>query len=161
MEHFQSRKFWLSFPVLCCEAAVVGSVHGMYLYFEYWLQAILLAVSFSVLLIGSVMMAARNIPNAVRYLLIAGGFLLFIVQSISTISSGFLHATDIFPAVQLVRLWGGTPPEITARFAVIYGLAINVVGAMYWLSLSFWWRAEEQKKEEQKRQLAELEQLFR
>ncbi len=161
MEHFRSRKLWLSVPVLSCELAIFGNVHGMYRYFEPLLPAILLALSFSVLLIGSVMMAARDIPQLVRYLLIAGGLTLFVVQSISTISGGFLHALDAFPAVRLVGMWGGTPPELTPRFAVIYGLTINVVGAIYWLSLSLWWRTEEQRKEEQKQQLADLEELFR
>ena len=161
MEYVRSRKLWLSVPVLFCELAIFGNVHGMYRYFEPFLPAILLALSFSVLLIGSVMMAARDIPQLVRYLLIAGGLTLFVVQSISTISGGFLHALDAFPAAQLVGMWGGSPPEITPRFAVIYGLVINIVCAIYYVALSLFLRIEERRKEEQQEKLKELEDLLR
>ncbi len=159
--HFQSRTLWLAIPVLFCEVAIFGNVHAMYLYFEHWLQAILLALSFSVLLIGSVVMAARDIPKLIRGLLIAGGLCLFVVQGISTISGVFLNAIELLPAVQLSLLWGGTPPQITVRFSVIYGLIINIVCAIYYVALSLFLRIEEQRKEERKASLQQLEELMR
>ena len=146
MTHIGRKNVYLALPVLLIELATLWSLRAAYGFHEHPLVALLVAVSFSVLLIGSAVLVGQDINPMLRGLLIAGGVLLFLVQLISNVSLAYLHAADALPAEQLAQLWHVSPEEWRLTSSWIYGAALNLTGAVFWVALSAHYREEELRR---------------
>ena len=146
-DHLDRKHLALSIPVFAVELATAFNLFGYYRYHELPLAALLLAVSFSALLIATAILIAQDLSTSIRALLIAGGVILFAVQAASNISEAYLRGQDLLPAGELATLWGVTPDGWLVRSSLIWGAAINVVGAIYWFALGMYYRSERRRDE--------------
>jgi hypothetical protein len=160
LEHFKGKGLLYFLPVLMLELATANNVFGNYHFYEDAGPALLLAVSFSLLLVGTAMMASHDLGGGIRALLVCGGILSFLLQAWSNISLGYVHAIadPQFPAGPLADLWGYTSSvAYTKDSAKLSGLGINIVGAIYWVAISLYF--SKQRSEEGKREQERLETL--
>ena len=146
-DHFDRKHLAFSIPVFAVELATAFNLFGYYRYHELPLAALLLAVSFSALLIATAILIAQDLSPSIRVLLIAGGIILFAVQAASNISEAYLRGQDLLPAGELARLWNVTPDGWLVRSSLIWGASINVVGAIYWFALGMYYRSERRRDE--------------
>jgi len=146
----------LSVPVFAVELATSFNLFSYYEHHEVAPAALLLAVSFSALLVGTAMLVAQPTASAIRALLIAGGFLTFLAQAMANMSEAFLRAQQSLPAARLSQFWNQTPQDLTIHSAIIYGSVINVVGLFYWLALALFFRAQREEQERAQERLQEF-----
>jgi hypothetical protein len=108
-------------------------------------SAYLLALAFSILLAGSVIMVAHpHFPSTVRFLLSAGVTTLFLTQAVANISVAYIAGSTSLPVDVLERLWGKGWLPVSS---LIFGGVINVVGLTYWLALGVYMRSQIQDQE--------------
>lgn len=119
MEHFSRKNLLLSLPVFAVEAATLLNLIFYYLYHELTAAAVLLAISYSTLLIATAVLIAQNLSGPVRALLGLGGALLFLVQAASNVSEAYLRGRERLPAAELGVLWGMSAQEWLVRSSFI------------------------------------------
>jgi hypothetical protein len=141
-----TKHLLLSIPVFFVEGASFLNVQHYYGYHEHYpLSAILLSVAFSVLLAGSVVIAARpGLSTGIKALLILGVIALFTTQAIANISGAFVVGSALLPTQTLAGFWG---PEWLHHSSIIFGGVINLVGLLYWVALAVYLRLDLEKRE--------------
>ncbi len=146
MSHFSRKQLVLSLPILAVEAATLTNLAGYYHYHELLFAALLLATAFSALLIATAILISQELSWSMRALLVLGGVFLFLVQSIANVSEAYLHAQQLLPATQLATLWHTSAAGWLTRSSFIFGGAVNLAGAIYWIALGQHFRTEQKQQ---------------
>ena len=144
MDHFKRTNLLLSLPIMAVELATLTNLAGYYHYHELLFAALLLAGAFSALLISTALLISQDLNWPVRALLVLGGLALFFVQSIANVSEAYLRAEQLLPAAQLARLWHTSTASWLAQSSFIFGGAVNLAGAIYWIALGQYFRTDRQ-----------------
>ncbi len=139
---FSRKNLLLSSPVFFVELATMWNLLSYYVYHEPLIPALLLATSFSVLLIATAVLVSQDLGWVVRTLLITGGILLFFIQAASNISEAYLRGQTLLPVTYLATLWGVSPENWLLKSSFLWGGVINLVGGLYWLALGVHFRQE-------------------
>lgn len=137
MEHFNRKYIWFYLPIILVEVATFINLTTYYGYHEVGVAAVILAFTFSVMLIGTSQLMLAEVPFVVKLLCFLGGCAIFYAQARANISEAFIRGEKFLPAEQLVRLWGGTPDELVAQSAIIFSGVINFTGLVYWIAIGF------------------------
>ena len=146
MHHLDRRYLLPSLPIFAVELATLTNLAGYYHYHELWVAALLLAGAFSALLIATALLISQELSWSVRGLLVLGGLVLFLVQSIANVSEAFLRAAALLPAAQLGTLWHTTAAGWLVTSSVIFGGVVNLAGAIYWIALGQYLRVDHQRQ---------------
>jgi hypothetical protein len=158
------HKTWLlALPIALVDIATFANVFSAYHYFEEAIPAILVAVAFAALQIGSLTLFAQPLAENTRRWLFVGTAVTLGVTGISNIGMAFLRAEPVLPTQTLLPVlgFGGTAQEVLVRGSWVFGLALVIGGLTFWSAYGQYLRLQREKREQGRALLLEAERLVK
>lgn len=149
---FKDKKPWLlAIPIIMVDMATFSNVFEGFNYFEHLFPALLVAMAFGVLQIGSLILFSQNLPVATRRWLFFGVALLLSVTGLSNIGLAYLRAAPLLPADELVHVlgFGGGESSLLVGASWIFGLALVICGMIFWTAYGQWLKGHLESRERQ------------
>ena len=145
-----NRTAWAGASILgLVDLSTIHNTYKMAAYFEPRLFALLAACALIGLQIGSLILSGMPLPASTRRWLLCGTAILFFVTGFSNVAESYLHGHAVFPAQTLLPAFslGGTAQSLSVAAAWIFGLALVVVGLIFWGAFSEFLRREQEQSQ--------------
>lgn len=144
--------------ILLVDISTANNVYEMASFFEHQLFALLVAGAFIALQIGSLVLAGQPLQATTRRWLLCGTAILVFSTGFSNVAMSYYRGHAVFPAQTLLPAlgFGGSAQSLSVTAAWIFGLALVVVGLIFWGAFSEFLRREQEQSQAALRAVDEL-----
>jgi hypothetical protein len=152
-------KIWLlGLVIVLVDLATAANLFEFYSWFEHPFFALLVALAFAALQIGTLVLFAMPLPVTTRRLLFIAAAILLSVNGLANVAMGYVRSRPVLPAAELLPAlgFGGDAVSLGVVMAYATGLALVVAASVFWIALGQHVRQERDREQEAIKALDEM-----